>query len=111
MPPREMTATSAVPPPMSTTMLPGGSVTGNPAPIAAAIGSSMSCTRRAPALSALSWIARRSTAVEPDGTQMTIIGEARARRLFTRRMKWLDHFLRQLEVGDHAVAQRATGGD
>src|ERR1700743_3497132 len=35
MPPREMTATSVVPPPMSTTMLPVGSLTGRPAPIAA----------------------------------------------------------------------------
>jgi hypothetical protein len=41
MPPREMTATSVVPPPMSTTMLPVGSWTGRPAPMAAAIGSSM----------------------------------------------------------------------
>jgi actin-like ATPase involved in cell morphogenesis len=41
MPPRLITATSVVPPPMSTTMLPVASCTGNPAPIAAAIGSSM----------------------------------------------------------------------
>ena len=41
MPPREMTATSVVPPPMSTIMFPVGSETGRPAPIAAAIGSSM----------------------------------------------------------------------
>ena len=41
MPPSEMTATSVVPPPMSTTMLPVGSWIGSPAPIAAAIGSSM----------------------------------------------------------------------
>ena len=40
-PPREMTATSVVPPPMSTIMLPVGSCTGRPAPMAAAIGSSM----------------------------------------------------------------------
>ena len=44
MPPREMTATSVVPPPMSTTMLPDGSCTGRSAPITAAIGSSMMCT-------------------------------------------------------------------
>jgi len=43
-----------VPPPMSTTMEPVGSVTGRPAPIAAAIGSSISQTLRAPALSAAS---------------------------------------------------------
>ncbi len=41
MPPSEMTATSVVPPPTSTTMLPVGWWTGSPAPIAAAIGSSM----------------------------------------------------------------------
>ena len=41
MPPSEMTATSVVPPPMSTIMLPVGSWTGSPAPMAAAIGSSM----------------------------------------------------------------------
>ena len=41
MPPSEITATSVVPPPTSTTMLPVASWTGSPAPIAAAIGSSM----------------------------------------------------------------------
>ena len=41
MPPSEMTATSEVPPPMSTIMLPEGSVMGRPAPMAAAMGCSM----------------------------------------------------------------------
>ena len=41
MPPNEMTATSLVPPPMSTIMLPVGSSTGRPAPMEAAIGSSI----------------------------------------------------------------------
>src|SRR5258705_41920 len=41
------------------------------------------------ALSALSWMARRSTAVEPEGTQMMIWGEAKERRLCTLRMKCL----------------------
>jgi hypothetical protein len=41
MPDREMTATSVVPPPMSTIMLPEGSVMGSPAPMAAAMGSSI----------------------------------------------------------------------
>ena len=41
MPPIEITATSLVPPPMSTIMLPTGSDTGRPAPMAAAIGSSI----------------------------------------------------------------------
>ena len=89
MPPNEITATSVVPPPISTTIDPDGSVTGSPAPIAAAIGSSINATLRAPALSALSWIARRSTAVEPDGTQTMINGDAKPRRLCTLRMKCL----------------------
>ncbi len=41
MPPSAITATSVVPPPMSTIMQPDGSVMGKPAPIAAAIGSSI----------------------------------------------------------------------
>jgi hypothetical protein len=41
MPPSEITATSVVPPPTSTTIEPVGSATGRPAPIAAAIGSSI----------------------------------------------------------------------
>src|SRR6478736_1064620 len=45
----EMIATSVVPPPMSMIMLAVGSVTGSPAPMAAAIGSSTRNTRRAPA--------------------------------------------------------------
>ena len=89
MPPSESTATSVVPPPMSTTIDPVGSVTGSPAPIAAAIGSSIRNTRRAPALSADSWIARRSTAVDPEGTQMITRGLAKPRRLCTLRMKCL----------------------
>ena len=39
IPPSEITATSVVPPPMSTIMFPVASDTGRPAPIAAAIGS------------------------------------------------------------------------
>ncbi len=41
IPASEMTATSVVPPPMSTTILLVGSVIGNPAPMAAAMGSSI----------------------------------------------------------------------
>ena len=41
MPPRETMATSVVPPPMSTTMLPTGSYTGRPEPMAAAKGFSI----------------------------------------------------------------------
>ena len=46
---REMTAMSLVPPPMSTTMWPSGLAMSMPAPMAAATGSSMRYTRRAPA--------------------------------------------------------------
>ena len=42
--PSEITATSVVPPPISTTMLPEGSVTGSPAPIAATMACSTRCT-------------------------------------------------------------------
>lgn len=72
MPPSEMTATSEVPPPMSTTIEPRGSETGSPAPIAAAIGSSIRCTVLAPARVEAWMMARRSTWVTPDGTQTTI---------------------------------------
>ena len=44
MPPKLITATSLVPPPMSTTMLPEGSLMGRPAPMAAAMGSSITLT-------------------------------------------------------------------
>src|SRR3546814_16879082 len=73
-------ATSVVPPPMSTTIAPMGSVTGKPAPIAAAIGSSIRYTRDAPALDAASRIARRSTVVDPEGTPIPISGR-RGKRL------------------------------
>lgn len=72
IPPSEMTATSVVPPPMSTTIEPRGSATGSPAPIAAAIGSSIRWTALAPARFEAWTMARRSTGVTPDGTQITI---------------------------------------
>ena len=77
MPERLMTATSAVPPPISTIMLPTASVVGNPAPMAAAMGSSITVTWRAPALAAAWRTARRSTSVTPEGTQMTTRGRAK----------------------------------
>ena len=49
IPPSEITAISVVPPPISTTIFPVGSWIGRPAPIAAAIGSSIMYTLRAPA--------------------------------------------------------------
>ena len=74
IPPSEMTATSVVPPPMSTIMFPVGSATGSPAPIAAAIGSSIRYALRAPAFSVASSTARFSTPVTPDGTHTTTRG-------------------------------------
>jgi hypothetical protein len=87
MPPRDITATSVVPPPMSTTMFPVGSFTGRPAPIAAAIGSSMMYTRRAPAWCPASFTALCSTPVIPLGTATTTRGLARCRRRCTFWMK------------------------
>ena len=88
MPPSEMTATSVVPPPMSTISEPDGSLTGSPAPIAAAIGSSISRAQRAPALSAASRTARFSTSVTPDGMPSSIRGRGmrptRSCTLFTK---------------------------
>ena len=77
MPPSEITATSVVPPPMSTTMLPDGPSIGKPAPIAAAIGSSMMSTDLAPASLAASRTARSSTEVISAGTQITTEGRGR----------------------------------
>ena len=87
MPPSEMTATSVVPPPTSTIMFPVGSETGRPAPIAAAIGSSIRCASRAPADRVASSTARFSTPVTPDGTQTTTRGCAK-RFWCTFWMKW-----------------------
>jgi hypothetical protein len=87
MPPSEMTATSVVPPPMSTIMLPVGSWIGMPAPIAAAIGSSMMYAERAPAWIVASSTARCSTPVMPEGTQTTTRGFARNIRRWTAWMK------------------------
>src|SRR4028119_1994059 len=64
IPPREMTATSVVPPPMSTTMLPVGSCTGSPAPIAAAIGSPTVEHLGAPAAGAAAWPGQRAPAAD-----------------------------------------------
>ena len=60
MPPKEITPTSVVPPPMSTTIEPEASDTGKPAPIAAAMGSSIKYTSEAPAPKA-------DTSPDPEG--------------------------------------------
>ncbi len=112
MPFSEMTATSEVPPPMSSTIEPRASSTGRPAPIAADIGSSIRYTSRAPAPAADSWIARRSTWVEPQGTQTSTRGLGRMiLRLVHLVDEVLQHLLGDREVGDDAFLQRADGGD
>ena len=111
MPPREMTATSVVPPPMSTIMLPEGSVMGSPAPMAAAIGSSIRSASRAPALQAASWTARLSTSVTPLGMPTTTLG--RGMRVNRRGLadEVVEHLLGDVEVRDDAVFQGADGDD
>ena len=80
------TATSVVPPPMSTTKPPAPPVRSNPAPAAAATGSSISRTlylgRRT--LSAAT-IDRRSTGVAPLGTHTRALGRSGLPRLRARR--------------------------
>ena len=89
-PPSAMTATSVVPPPMSTIMQPFGSMIGSPAPIAAAIGSSIRNAARAPAFSAASCTARFSTSVTPLGMPTTTRGRGmpKPKRSCTERMKY-----------------------
>src|SRR5436190_992043 len=82
-----MTATSLVPPPMSTTIEPLAASTGSPAPMAAAIGSSISATCRAPADRHASSTARCSTLVIPDGAHITTRGRANL-RWWARRRKY-----------------------
>ena len=76
-----------VPPPMSQTAWPRGSLMGRLAPIAAASGSSISQAWRAPAEIAASVTARRSTLVTPEGTQIMISGLKMRCRPWTREMK------------------------
>ena len=113
MPPSAITATSVVPPPMSTIMQPFGSMIGSPAPIAAAIGSSIRNASRAPALSAASWTARFSTSVTPLGMPTTTRGRGmpKPKRSCTDADEVLEHPLGDLEVGDDAVLQRPHGDD
>ena len=112
MPPSEMTATSVVPPPMSTISEPDGSDTGSPAPIAAAIGSSMRRAQRAPELSAASRTARFSTSVTPDGMPSSIRGPRdQADPVVHLVHEVLDHLLGDVEVADDPVAERADRDD
>ncbi len=104
MPPSEITAVSVVPPPTSTTMLPSGSWIGRLAPMAAAIGCSIKYAPAAPARRAASSTARFSTSVMADGTQINTRGRLN-RVTPVRCEQQADHPLRDLEVGDRALAQ------
>ena len=73
-PPNDITAISVVPPPISTTMFPHGFAISIPAPIAAAIGSSIKYTLLAPAWVAASITAFFSTSVTCEGIQIIILG-------------------------------------
>ena len=106
-----MTATSVVPPPMSTIMLPVGSVIGRPAPIAAAIACSTMKTSLAPAWSAESFTARFSTCVMSEGTEMTIFGPHEERAAVRLLDEVVEHPLGDLEVGDDAVLHGADRDD
>ena len=74
VPPSDITAISVVPPPISTIMLPHGLEISIPAPIAAAIGSSIIATSLAPAEYVASSTAFFSTSVTPLGTHTLILG-------------------------------------
>ena len=95
---------------MSTTMRPTGSAISRPAPIAAAIGSSIRWTRRAPAASDASSTARFSTSVTPDGAHTIRRGWARL-PIEHLADEIAQHLLGDVEVGDHAVAQWARRRD
>ena len=73
-PPMLITAMSVVPPPMSTTMWPEGSRTSMPEPMAAAIGSSIKNTCRAPAATTASTTASLSMPVMAAGTHTATRG-------------------------------------
>ena len=81
MPYMEMMATSVVPPPISIIMLPEAFSMGKFTPRAAAIGSSIRNTSRAPADSAESRTARFSTCVMPEGAAITTRGRTSDLRL------------------------------
>ena len=87
-----------------------GSATGSPAPIAAAIGSSIRYAWRAPADRQASSTARFSTPVTPEGTQTTTRG-VREAVLMDALDEVAQHLLGDVEVGDDAVLQRPDRRD
>ena len=56
-------------------------------------------------------MARRSTAVEPEGTQTMTRGLAKAAAVVHLADEMLDHLFRDFEIGDDAVPQGSDGFD
>ena len=112
IPPRLITATSVVPPPMSTIRDPDGSLTGRPAPIAAAIGSSIRRAQRAPALMRGvphgPLLHLGDTRGDPD--QHPRPGDAGVSVVHLLD-EVMNHLLGDVEVADHPVAQGPDGDD
>src|SRR5262245_6230291 len=106
-----MTATSVVPPPMSTIMLPPGSSMGRPAPMAAAMGSSMRYTSRAPACMAESRPARFSTRGMPCWQAVDETGAHQGASPRDRVYEVVEHLLRHVKIGDDAILERPDGHD
>ena len=112
MPESAITAISVVPPPISMTMFPVGVSTGSPTPMAAAIGSATMRTCLAPAVSAESRTARRSTSVMPEGTHTMTLGFTRKTCLSMIVFEEVaQHLLGDVEVGDDAVLERTHRDD
>ena len=110
MPPSEMTATSDVPPPMSTTMLPVGSPTGRPG-----------ADRGGHRLLDQVGLAGAGGQARLLDRALLHPGDARGHAHDHARMRpavlvhlldeVAEHLLRHVEVGDHAVLERADGRD
>ena len=88
MPPSEITATSDVPPPISTIMFPEHEFMGIPAPMAAKIGSLAKYACFAPAFMAASITALLSVEVIPAGTPIIISGFKNFQKPETLSMKY-----------------------
>src|SRR3989344_4165740 len=112
MPPKEMTATSMVPPPISTIICPRASWMGMPAPMAARIGSFTTYAFLAPDLSAASMTARFSVEVTPkSGHRYHYLGLEEIPFAEGLADVVAQHRFRHAVVGDDAVLQGPVRGD
>ena len=91
-PPKDITAISVVPPPISTTILPLGSEISIPAPNAAATGSSIKYASFAPAARDACFTARSSTLVTPEGIHTITRGFTKDFFLLALLMKYFSIF-------------------